>query len=85
MSRYLLLIISIVVIGCVYICYTSIRDMNKLQEGLTGGLGGDTPSSSTANSAYLGGYIYKTEATADAACKTKGWKGLCEKADVPPK
>ena len=85
MSSFLLLIISIIVIGCVYVCYTSIRDTNKLQEGLTGGLGGDTPSSSTANSAYLGGYIYKTEATADAACKAKGWKGLCEKADVPPK
>ena len=34
MSRYLLLIISIVVIGCLYVCYSSIRDTNKLQEGL---------------------------------------------------
>jgi len=34
MSRYLLLIISIIVIGCVYVCYTSVRDSNKLQEGL---------------------------------------------------
>ena len=34
MSRYLLLIISIIVIGCVYVCYSSIRDTNKLQEGL---------------------------------------------------
>ena len=178
MSRYLLLIISIVVIGCLYVCYSSIRDTNKLQEGLatqgacnidiglayladgpsgggSGGactaatpaylqkieaaavanpkciaygqqsngcwhllqwdsattgankktksmypdyfkvtkpptdaqcqIGGDAATSSTANSGYLGGYIYKTEAAADAACKAKGWKGLCQKVDVPPK
>ena len=48
-------------------------------------IGGDAATSSTANSGYLGGYIYKTEAAADAACKAKGWKGLCQKVDVPPK
>ena len=48
-------------------------------------IGGDAGDSSTANSGYLGGYIYKTEAAADAACKAKGWKGLCQKVDVPPK
>ena len=37
------------------------------------------------NSAYYtsGGYIYSTEAEADAACKSVGWDGLCRQVDVP--
>ena len=34
MSSSLLLIISIIVIGCLYMCYTSVRANNTLQEGL---------------------------------------------------
>ena len=43
------------------------------------------------NSAYYtsaktgDGYIYSTEAEADAACKSVGWDGLCRKVDVPTK
>ena len=74
MIGFIILIVAcLVMYGC---------SSTSIKEGISN-FGGNSAYYTSAKTGD--GYIYSTEAEADAACKSVGWDGLCRKEDVPTK